>query len=91
MWEQGRVCGAGVSVQVCEEGMKAVVGSVALVQVVGSLPLDAAVTPACLTCPCSCPCVHTCCVQDQPINTGFSYSADDRDRCYDEACVSDDM
>ena len=29
--------------------------------------------------------------QDQPINTGFSYSEDDRDRCYDEACVSNDM
>jgi len=28
---------------------------------------------------------------DQPVNTGFSYSDDDRDRCYDEACVSDDM
>lgn len=22
---------------------------------------------------------------------GFSYSSDDRDRCYDERCVSDDM
>lgn len=30
-------------------------------------------------------------LQDQPINTGFSYSDDPRDRCYDEACVSDDM
>lgn len=28
---------------------------------------------------------------DQPINTGFSYSDDDRDRCYDEECVSNDM
>lgn len=28
---------------------------------------------------------------DQPINTGFSWSEDDRDRCYDEKCVSDDM
>lgn len=28
---------------------------------------------------------------DQPINTGFSWSEDDRDRCYDEECVSDDM
>lgn len=28
---------------------------------------------------------------DQPINTGFSYSEDDRDRCYDETCVSNDM
>lgn len=28
---------------------------------------------------------------DQPINTGFSWSEDDRDRCYDETCVSDDM
>ncbi|KAL4436655.1 hypothetical protein ABPG75_003794 [Micractinium tetrahymenae] len=28
---------------------------------------------------------------DQPINTGFSYSEDPRDRCYDEACVSNDM
>lgn len=28
---------------------------------------------------------------DQPINTGFSYSDDDNDRCYDEACVSNDM
>jgi carboxypeptidase C (cathepsin A) len=28
---------------------------------------------------------------DQPVNTGFSYSDDDRDRCYDEECVSNDM
>lgn len=28
---------------------------------------------------------------DQPVNTGFSYSSDDRDRCYDEECVSNDM
>lgn len=28
---------------------------------------------------------------DQPINTGFSYSEDDRDRCYDEVCVANDM
>ncbi|EFN52050.1 hypothetical protein CHLNCDRAFT_32614 [Chlorella variabilis] len=28
---------------------------------------------------------------DQPINTGFSYSADSRDSCYDETCVSNDM
>lgn len=28
---------------------------------------------------------------DQPVNTGFSYSEDDRDRCYDETCVADDM
>lgn len=28
---------------------------------------------------------------DQPIGTGFSYSDDDRDRCYDEDCVADDM
>ena len=28
---------------------------------------------------------------DQPINTGFSWSEDDRDRCYDEVCVSDDV
>jgi hypothetical protein len=28
---------------------------------------------------------------DQPIGTGFSYSADDDDRCYDEACVAADM
>lgn len=28
---------------------------------------------------------------DQPINTGFSYSDDDRDRCYDEDCVANDM
>lgn len=27
----------------------------------------------------------------QPINTGFSYSEDERDRCYDEVCVSNDM
>lgn len=28
---------------------------------------------------------------DQPIGTGFSWSEDDRDRCYDENCVADDM
>ncbi len=28
---------------------------------------------------------------DQPVNTGFSYSDDDRDRCFDEECVSSDM
>ncbi|KAI3426072.1 hypothetical protein D9Q98_008040 [Chlorella vulgaris] len=28
---------------------------------------------------------------DQPINTGFSYSEDERDRCYDEDCVANDM
>ena len=28
---------------------------------------------------------------DQPIGTGFSYSDDDRDRCYDEECVANDM
>lgn len=28
---------------------------------------------------------------DQPVGTGFSYSDDDRDRCYDEDCVADDM
>jgi len=28
---------------------------------------------------------------DQPINTGFSYSSDDRDRVYDEDKVADDM
>ena len=28
---------------------------------------------------------------DQPINTGFSWSEDDQDRCYDEDCVSNDM
>ena len=28
---------------------------------------------------------------DQPINTGFSYSSDERDSCYDEACVANDM
>jgi len=28
---------------------------------------------------------------DQPINTGFSYSDDDRDRCFDEDCVGKDM
>jgi carboxypeptidase C (cathepsin A) len=28
---------------------------------------------------------------DQPIGTGFSYSEDDRDRCYDEDCVSNDV
>lgn len=28
---------------------------------------------------------------DQPINTGFSYSENPDDRCYDEACVSKDM
>lgn len=28
---------------------------------------------------------------DQPINTGFSYSDDPDDRCYDEECVSKDM
>jgi hypothetical protein len=34
---------------------------------------------------------HTTIFVDQPINTGFSWSEDDRDRCYDEKCVSDDM
>lgn len=28
---------------------------------------------------------------DQPINTGFSYSDNPEDRCYDEECVSNDM
>ena len=28
---------------------------------------------------------------DQPINTGFSYSENDEDRCYDEGCVANDM
>lgn len=28
---------------------------------------------------------------DQPLNTGFSYSSSDEDRCYDEKCVSNDM
>lgn len=28
---------------------------------------------------------------DQPVNTGFSYSTSDEDRCYDEDCVSSDM
>jgi len=28
---------------------------------------------------------------DQPINTGFSFSENDSDRCYDEACVAKDM
>lgn len=28
---------------------------------------------------------------DQPLGTGFSYTTDDRDRCGDEECVSDDM
>jgi carboxypeptidase C (cathepsin A) len=28
---------------------------------------------------------------DQPIGTGFSWSEDDRDRCYDEECVGNDM
>lgn len=28
---------------------------------------------------------------DQPINTGFSYSDDNEDRCFDEDCVANDM
>jgi len=27
----------------------------------------------------------------RPVNTGFSYSDDDRDRCFDEECGSSDM
>ena len=28
---------------------------------------------------------------DQPVNTGFSFSDNDEDRCYDESCVANDM
>ena len=33
----------------------------------------------------------TTCALVQPINTGFSFSDDERDRVYDEATVSADM
>ena len=50
----------------------------------------------------SSPCLHPCRIappfppppvntRAQPVNTGFSFSSDDRDRCYSEACVADDV
>ncbi len=34
---------------------------------------------------------HNMIFVDQPINTGFSYSSDPRDRVHDEATVAEDM